>query len=421
MKKKAIVLTLALTLSLGLAACNGGSKAASDVSAAPGEAPTEGSVVNFYYATDLNVTLDPMIAKYNELYPGVEIVSHTMPNDDYDDKLKVLMAGSASDLDLMWIRTPTLMRQYIGNKALEDMTPFAQASGVDLEPIRETALVGSTNTEGTAFFGLPFSGSCWMLFYNPAMFDAKGIEYPINITWDEYRSLAMQFTEEVDGQKNWGGLIPTWTLNLGASSAGEYLTDPAPLTRTMNYAELLYNFYTGDKSHISLEEMSSGMFDPYASFANGNVAMMINGDWSFRLIPNEFKYAAAPLPVFDDVPEGSTVGQSSYFSVSAKSPNKQAAYNLAEFISTSAEGTSIIAKTDVPSYATEAALDVYKQSVSVPGVEYRFSSKVGLEQLPIDEYNAANEAFDAELQLYLLGEQDLETTFNNFYALREEA
>ena len=46
--------------------------------------------------------------------------------------------------------------------------------------------------------------------------------------------------------------------------------------------------------------------------------MMINGDWTFRLLGDyepDFEWAAAPLPVFDDVEEGSTVGQSSYLCI----------------------------------------------------------------------------------------------------------
>ncbi|MDR1262154.1 MAG: extracellular solute-binding protein [Oscillospiraceae bacterium] len=382
------------------------------------EAPK--SVVNLYYASDLDQTFSATVAAYKEARPDVEVVVHQIPNDDYDDKLRVLMAGSPEELDVIWIRTPAQMKQYIGNDMLEALAPYTDASGVDLSIIRETALKGAENAEETAFFGLPLSGSCWLLFYNKEIFDEKGLEYPINITWDQYRELAKQLTYEEDGKKVWGGVIPPWTMNLGATSAGEYLNDPAPLVRTEAYAQLLYDLYTGDKSHISIEEMASGMWDAYADFAAGNVAMTINGDWTFRLLETDVEYAAAPLPVFGDVPAGSSVGQHSYMCISSASKNKQAAYDFIEFAVVSDTGTSIIARTDVPSYATDAALAVYKESVTTPGVEYRFTSRVLLEQDTAANYAAINDDFMAELQLYILGEQDLRAAFDNFYALRDE-
>ncbi|MDR1598611.1 MAG: extracellular solute-binding protein [Oscillospiraceae bacterium] len=404
--RKAVSITLALLTLIGLGLT------------ASAEAPK--TTVNLYYATDLDVTLSATVAAYKEANPEVEVVVHQIPNDDYDDKLRVLMAGSPEELDVIWIRTPAQMKQYIGNNMLEDLTGYAQASGADLSIIRDTALKGAENAEETGFFGLPLSGSCWLLFYNKEIFDENGLDYPINITWEQYRELAKQLTYEKDGKKVWGGVIPPWTMNLGASAAGEYLNDPAPLTRTEAYAQLLYDLYTGDKSHISIEEMSSGMWDAYADFAAGNVAMTVNGDWTFRLLKTDVEYAAAPLPVFDDVPAGSSVGQHSYMCVSAASTNKQAAYDFIEFAVVSDTGTSIIARTDVPSYATDAALAVYKESVTTPGVEYRFTSRVLLEQDTAANYAAVNDDYMAELQLYILGEQDLRAAFDNFYALRDE-
>ncbi|MDR2750275.1 MAG: extracellular solute-binding protein [Clostridiales bacterium] len=377
--------------------------------------------MNLYYASDLDVTISATVDAYKAARPEVDVVKHLIPNDDYDDKLKVLMAGSPADLDAFWIRTPAQTKQYIANNTLEGLSSYTGASGVDLSPIINTALEGAKSEDGSEFFGLPLSASCWLLFYNKGIFDAKGIEYPIDITWDKYRELSKQLTYEEGGTKYWGGVIPPWMYNIGAAAAGEYLTDAEPLPFTRQYTQLLYDLYTGDKSHISLEEMSSGMFDPYAAFASGNVAMTINGDWTFRLLEApDIEWAAAPLPVFNGVPKGSSVGQSSYFCISTASKNKQTAYEFIEFTTLSDEGTSIIARTDVPSYATDAAMATYKQSVTTPGVEYRFSSLVNLEQGTDPNYGEVNDAFIAEIQLYLLGEEDLDTMFKNFFTLRSE-
>jgi ABC-type glycerol-3-phosphate transport system substrate-binding protein len=108
--------------------------------------------------------------------------------------------------------------------------------------------------------------------------------------------------------------------------------------------------------------------------------------------------------------------------VSQASKFPKEGYDFIEWCTTSPEGTTIYAETSsVPSYPTEAALEAYKKNVTVPGVEYRFSSQVAPEQGPEPYYSAINEAFIQELQLYLLNEQSLDKMFSNFYALRKEA
>jgi ABC-type glycerol-3-phosphate transport system substrate-binding protein len=240
------------------------------------------------------------------------------------------------------------------------------------------------------------------------------------LTWDQYLELAKQLTYTDGGKKYWGGLCPPWTMNLGASSAGEYLTAD-PLTYTRRYAEALYRMYVGDKSHPSIEDMSVGTFDVGAFFDAGNVYMMIMGDWQYNLFKGNFNVATAPMPVFDGVAKGSSVGQASYFVVSAGSKRPKEAYQFIEWAVTSAQGTTIYASSkNVPSYSTPAALAEYQRFVTVPGVEYRFSATVGAEQGTEPYYGEINDAFSQEIQLYLIGEQTLDQTFANFTKLRSE-
>jgi ABC-type glycerol-3-phosphate transport system substrate-binding protein len=127
------------------------------------------------------------------------------------------------------------------------------------------------------------------------------------------------------------------------------------------------------------------------------------------------------MPIFDGIAQGSTVGQASYFVVSAGSKHPQEAYNFIEWALTSAQGTTIYASSkNVPSYSTPEALAEYQRLVTVPGVEYRFSAKVGAEQGTETYYGEINDAFNQELQLYLIGEQTLDQMFTNFYKLRNE-
>jgi len=385
--------------------------------AAAGSAAQGPVVVNFYGATDHDAYINKLVAVYNAKNQGVTIVYHSIPNDDYDDKIKVL-AGT-DQMDAFWIRTPAQTQQYISNNVLLDLASYIEKSGLDISPIKTTSLPGAMR-DGK-IYGFPTTGSAWLIFYNKDLFDAKGLPYPVNITWDQYAGLAKQLTYTEDGKKYWGGMIPPWTMNLGASAAGEYLTAPEPMPYTRKYAEFLHRIYVDDKSHPGIGEMSQGAFDANGFFEAGNCYMMVMGDWDFNLLKTDFTFGAAPMPVFPGVAAESTVGQASYYVISSRSKVKDEAFNFIEWCTTSDEGTSIYAEwKNVPCYATDAALETYRNIVKVPGVEYRFSAKVGQEQGSETYYGDLNEAYIQELQLYLLGEQDLDKTFSNFYALRKE-
>jgi ABC-type glycerol-3-phosphate transport system substrate-binding protein len=377
-------------------------------------------IINFYTNSEgsgSTRSIDSLISTWNAKNNGIRVEAHYTPNDDYDDRIKILVASS-TDVDAFWIRNPAPAQQYIAQNALADLTGYARESGLDLSPIRDSALKGAT--KDGKFYGLPTTGSCWMIFYNKALFDARGIPYPINLTWDQYLDLAKRLTYTDGSKKYWGGVCPPWVLNLGASAGGEYLTaQDLPLTR--RYLEVLYRMYVEDHSHFDIGEMSAGTFDINSTFAAGNVYMMINGDWTFSLLDAPFEYAAAPLPIFPGMPQNSSVGSLGFYSVSAKSPHPGEAYKFIEWALTSEEGTAIIVQNGgVPCYPTKSALEAYKKVVTVPGVEYRFSSLINQEQTTEPYYAQLQDAFTQEAELYLIREQDINKTFTNFLNLRKE-
>jgi ABC-type glycerol-3-phosphate transport system substrate-binding protein len=149
--------------------------------------------------------------------------------------------------------------------------------------------------------------------------------------------------------------------------------------------------------------------------------MMINGDWEFQLLNKDLNYGVAPMPILPGAPARASVGQASIFAISRNSPHPKEAWKFIEWCTTSPEGTAIYANfQNVPSYSTNEALAAYKQSVKVPGVDYRFSAVVGPETGNESYYGEINEAFTQEMQLYLLGEKSLDKMFTDFFALRQE-
>ncbi len=377
----------------------------------------EKTTINFYIASDMEANAIPIVEAYNAKQTAVTVNLITIPNDDYDDKMKTLTAGG-SDIDCFWVRTPAQAKVYMGNNVLENLRPFAEAAALDLSPIE--ANIQAVSDDTGAFYGLPVSGSCWMLFYNKDLFDAKGLPYPTDLTWDQYADLCKELTYDENGVHYWGGLNPNWTPNLGAIPTGEYL-DAEELPNTRKYEEILHRMYVEDKSQPSIAEMSTGTFDVNAYFAGGNIYTMINGDWTLRLLEADFTWSAAPLPALSEEYKEHSCGHASVISVASSSSHKQEAYDFVQYYTTSPEATSVIAGNgEVPSYATDEAMAVYQAAVSVEGINYRFSSQILAEQGTASYYAEILQAFQEEMQLYLLDEQSIDEAFSNYFALREE-
>jgi ABC-type glycerol-3-phosphate transport system substrate-binding protein len=358
--------------------------------------------------------MNALVEAYNAQSDKIKVKLTVVANDDYDDKIKVMLSGGA-EVDGFWLRGGSQARQLAEDGALYALDDLNSANGVDLTAYG--SMIDAFAYDGKNY-GLLTTKSCWLLWYNKDLFDAAGKEYPINLTWEEYTNLAKSLTTA----DQWGSICPDWVMNIGSAAADEYLTDEN-LAKTMEYAKYQERWYVTEKSHPSIEDMS-GSFDINAFFGEGNTYMMINGDWEFLLLPDvitDFTWCAAPIPRFDDAEEGATVGSSSCFSIAANSKHPAEVYDFIKFCCFSDEGAKIYASfSQVPAYATDAALEVYKENVTAPGTEYVFSSRVNMEQGFESYYEELNTAFKEELKNSLIGNCTLEEAFATYKDRRSE-
>jgi ABC-type glycerol-3-phosphate transport system substrate-binding protein len=343
---------------------------------------------------------------------------HSYPDSDYDDKMKVMVAGNADTVDVLYVRTPLGVIEYAKNNALVDLAPYLSASNISTAPITEfLSVISIANGK---YYALPTRKQSWMLFYNKDLFDAAGIPYPVNLTWDQYLDLAQRLTHTDNGVKYWGGVDPMWHMAIGASGASEYLTIPT-LNRIKTYAEGLYRRTVTDKSHPDIAAVKATNFDIYNFFGEGHTYMMINGTWSLDLVKAGFTMGVAPMPIFPGLKAGSTMGQAAYYTIPANSRHKEEAWKFLQFCAASIEGSKILAETKyIAAYPTDEAVATFKSVVSNPGTEYLFSAVLSPETGFEPYYGDISNVWNQELELYLLGEQSMETTLSNFYKMRDD-
>lgn len=425
-KRKEIAILMSVAMVFGMTACGSSEAPASSAPAEPvSSAETEEasaketvseekSVLNFYVHSDNEKIAEEWVSAYNEAQDEVEVKLSVITNDDYDDKIKVMLSGGA-DVDVFWVRTADQARQMAQGGAILPLDNMMEANEVDYSvygPMGDAFVVDDQT------YALCGKKSCWLLWYNKTLFDEAGLEVPVDMTWDEYADLCAQLS--TDGKR--GGLAVNWILNTGAAAAGEYLTDEN-LTKTKEYIQFLNRIYNEDQSNMSLEEMS-GSFDVNAVFAEGETYMMLNGDWTFLLFPDsnpEFEWGAVPLPHFEDVPVNTTVGNTDGYAINANCKNPEAAFDFLKYIAYSNEGASIQAKyATIPAFPSDEAIEVYKQQVSVPGTEYVFDAIVHSEDGNEPYYSELKDAFRSEITEYLIGSCSMDEAFENYKGRKDE-
>lgn len=178
--KRALSLTLALLLIVGLVVCGGSTVAAK---------ATEEKVTLNWAVWDTNMTTyyQPLIDAYTAKNPNVTIEMVDLGSSDYQNALITQLTGGA-DLDVVCVKDiPGYANLVKGGYLvpMDDVGVDTSAYGGTIEQI----------TVGGSFYALPFRSDHWVVFYNKDLFDAAGVAYPTNdMTFEEYDALARQMT-----------------------------------------------------------------------------------------------------------------------------------------------------------------------------------------------------------------------------------
>ena len=126
--------------------------------------------------------------------PGVTVTFETIPAADYTQRLTFQLAGGNAP-DLGWIMEDAAPA-FIDADVLVDVGPALRANAeYDFDDLSEPAL--GLWVDGDAVFGVPFSTSPFMTFYNLDLFEAAGLEDPLTLaergewTMDKMRETAL--------------------------------------------------------------------------------------------------------------------------------------------------------------------------------------------------------------------------------------
>lgn len=226
-----------------------------------------------------------VVGAFNAQNSDIEVQLNTISNNsnEYNTKIMTNLLGG-SEMDVYSINGTSSLGLYSSKNQLLDITDRIKEANLDVGAYGTSFQdIIEVLTEGK-YYALPYRTSQYALFYNKAIFDREGIPYPTQTTWDEYAELAKSLTKGEGVDKQWGGYYADWiTAPLGALQKGSTILDDS-LDDVADWLDYLERLYTQDRSHMSYKQMKSESIDWIKQFESGNVAMLINGEWTLNML-----------------------------------------------------------------------------------------------------------------------------------------
>lgn len=426
MKRKwsVTLLSVLLVVSLVLAGCgSGGSNAQS------GE--EDGVTLNLYtWIDEENGNWEETISAYEDANPGVNIKVNTlvenMSADDYLQKLD-LLAASGDKLDLIMFSNSEDLAKRVSAGMIEPLNAQIDEEGINVEEIYNMGAAPASK-EGS-YYGVPMKYNTYLIMMNKNHLDEAGLEVPTDWTWDDYKDYAKKLTTD----DHYGSYLHTWATifdtlkffgkgeeNLLIKEDGSSnMADPAVEASL----KLRYELEQVDKSSEPYANIISQKLNYRQQFFTEKASMvpipsyMVTEWGGFN---PEFPIAWAPWPKNAAEDPQYRYASADIISLGKNSENKEEAYKFMRWMTT--EGM-VAQNKAIPSWKNADLEEVLgnlvattsnPEAVDIDSLSYVITTGEEAKQfLPAGYMTEVYNAYKVEVDKFMLGEQELDTTLKN--------
>lgn len=349
------------------------------------------------------------------------------------EKLTTQIAGN-TEADLMQVNWPWLSIYSSDGSGFADLNEFADI--IDLSNWNsDQQIAGSMNGK---LNGLPISTTGRLFVFNKTTWDKAGLALPS--TWDELVAAGPVFKEKLGDDYfpfEAAALDAALIVNLyGTQATGQSLIDPDSGKINWSKEELTQavEFYkTLVDNHVvpAWQDVA----------AAGNIRLFENPAWISGKIAGTYQWDSTYFKISDPLDEGQELvyvdllkqgGQktpgiyrkaSMVFSISANSPNQEAAAQILNCLLVEPEGVAALGSTrGVPASAT--AREQLLGADAIKPIQIRAQAKVieaqGPDIHPMMEFPSVRSAMQDNLELFAYGEIDAATAADDMmYAINE--
>jgi ABC-type glycerol-3-phosphate transport system substrate-binding protein len=373
------------------------SGAAATAAPAAGEQPTaaaSGEQVTitwgFWGSPEEKASHEKVAAEFMKTHPNIKIEIWHQPWDDYFTKLKTLWAsGDPKQIPDVLFLAP--VPSYAATGVLEDLGPYIQKSNYNLDDYWPN-LLDSAKYQGK-LYGLPRDIGLEVLYYNKAIFDEAGVSYPTDSwTWDDFLAAAEKLTKvEANGRVTRyalgmeGGKYQLWV----GQNKGKILDDminPSKCMLSDAPAVQAVKFFADmmDKNFAMRDAALSQAGGDAAVFQSGQVAMIIQNASrvpTFNQAGMNYDVATVPIPKGG---QRSAVADGAAWVMSAKSDNKEAAWQFLSWLQSTDGGQKLYTASGeiLPALQSTAKSDAFLKAGQPPANRQAFvtegeNAKVG--------------------------------------------
>lgn len=325
MKKKLMLLMMALTLSIGVVACSSNSDETS------GEVSKDGTTEITYWTFDkLHAEYYKDAAKvWNEENKDkqIKLTATVIPFAQLYQKLTVSLRSGKGAPDLVDVELGQTAMLLKGNKA-----PF-EPLNKEIEPYQdklvESRLV-NFEKDGN-YYGLDYHVGTTVTYYNKEILEKAGVDYKDIKTWDDYVAAGKQVKEKTGA---WMTEVETANYFVFDAMVAQQNSDvikdeKANLSADKNIAalQLLHDMVYEDK--IARKAVGNNLDNEefFAEMNKGNVASVTMPSWYMSRMVNYMpklsgKIEIAPMPVFNEGDNRSAGGGGTATMVTNQAKNK---------------------------------------------------------------------------------------------------
>ncbi|MEN2981913.1 MAG: sugar ABC transporter substrate-binding protein [Thermus sp.] len=300
---------------------------------------------------------------------GVRVAYNLVPWGTYWQKASAMVAGGTT-FDVMWMNLDNFPF-YASQRALAPLPLSAEArsalpkGALDLYTVRGQVL------------GLPLGPQVVTVYINRKLFQERGVPIPKDSwTFEEMREAARRLTfTRPDGKKVWGINAMDLQVDSEYGMAFYYSNGGTGLIRKVgdryeaNLDEAFQDTARRLLDLIYVDRVSPGPQDStlqgYQLFQAGQMGIYVLGSWMtevWKTTP-ELDWAFAPLPVMRKGLEPVGVYSVHALVVPAASKNKEGAYRLAEWYTTSPQSQRILAGAGLMPTLVERYRSTYLQAL----------------------------------------------------------
>jgi multiple sugar transport system substrate-binding protein len=409
MRSMRLGLALAAVGSVLLTACGGGGTGSS----ATNESDVTGTIRAANWGG--NPTENALVKKYEAdfmtKYPKIKVTQEEIPTN-FEDKIKTEMSAN-NEPDAMYVST-ALMNFAAPAGRLLDLNPLMSKWSVSASDFIPT-LMTPWQLNGKQY-ALPKDFGDLVLFYNKAMFTAKGLQTPA--TWDDVKADAKALTTgSVKGLS-----LPTDAARFDAflfGFGGQVLSsDKSKAVFNDSKAQAALSYY----SSFQLQDKSSALPDtlgatwPGDAFGKQKAAMVIEGGWLIPYMHDTYptvQYGSIKLPTFPV--KQSTLLFTNGWGCSAKTKNQDACMLFVKYMT----GKVVQQQVLQSGFALPSRTDLGSDPAitSNPDVKNLFDSATFATAWTFGPHESKiNDAQNTALQSVLLGKSDVKTALDKAVA-----